>query len=153
MKKLSLLLISLLLSGCGATPTDSTIKLSGPTLSGGSFELASGKAAVVNVWASWCAPCRAEAPTLNALAKKYPDVQFVGVLTRDNEATAKAFVARFKIDYPTIIDDSVLLNFRKVAPANAIPSTIVLGKDGKVIGSISGQVTVASLSKFIEAAR
>ena len=78
-------------------------------------------------------------------------MQFVGILTRDNESTANAFVDRFKINYPTIIDDTLLLKFRSVAPANAIPSTIVLGKDHKVVGSISGQVTVAKLRKLIEA--
>lgn len=153
MKKLTFALIALLLTGCGATQKDVTINLTGPTLSGENFQLAEGKAAVVNVWASWCAPCRAEAPTLVALAEQFPDVQFVGILTRDNESTANAFVNRFKINYPTVIDDTQLLQFRNVAPANAIPSTIVLGKDHKVVGSINGQVTVAKLRKLIEAAR
>ena len=153
MKRIPLFLVALLLTACGGTASDTSINLSGPTLSGETFDLAPDRAAVVNVWASWCAPCRAEAPTLVALANKYPDVQFVGILTRDNEATAKAFVNRFNINYPTLVDDSLLLNFRKVAPANAIPSTIVLNRSGKVIGSINGQVTVAGLSKLIEAAR
>jgi thiol-disulfide isomerase/thioredoxin len=151
MKKFSIFLIAIVLAGCGTTPKDVAINLAGPTLTGESFQLENGRAAVVNVWASWCAPCRAEAPTLVALAKQYPEVQFVGILTRDNEATANAFVDRFKINYPTIVDDTLLLKFRSVAPANAIPSTIVLGKDHKVVGSISGQVTVAKLRKLIEA--
>ena len=152
MKKISFLLIALLLTSCGGSPDNVQLKLAGPTLTGERFELPAGKAAVVNVWASWCSPCRAEAPTLVALSEKYPDVAFVGILTRDNEATANAFVERFKIKYPTIVDDTLLLLFRNVAPANAIPSTIVIGKDGKVVGSISGQVTVAKLTKLIETA-
>jgi len=152
MKKISFLLIALLLTSCGGSPDSVQIKLSGPTLTGERFELPAGKAAVVNVWASWCSPCRAEAPTLVALSEKYPDVAFVGILTRDNEATANAFVERFKIKYPTIVDDTLLVQFRNVAPANAIPSTIVIGKDGKVVGKISGQVTVAKLTKLIEIA-
>ena len=152
MKKISFLLIAILLTSCGGRPDNVQIKLAGPTLTGERFELPAGKAAVVNVWASWCSPCRAEAPTLVALSEKYPDVAFVGILTRDNEATANAFVERFKIKYPTIVDDTLLLQFRNVAPANAIPSTIVIGKDGKVVGSISGQVTVAKLTKLIETA-
>ena len=152
MKKISFLLIALLLTSCGGSPDNVQLKLAGPTLTGERFELPAGKAAVVNVWASWCSPCRAEAPTLVALSEKYPDVAFVGILTRDNEATANAFVERFKIKYPTIVDDTLLIQFRNVAPANAIPSTIVIGKDGKVVGSISGQVTVAKLTKLIETA-
>jgi thiol-disulfide isomerase/thioredoxin len=106
--------------------------------------------AVVNVWASWCAPCRAEAPTLAALSKKYSDVAFIGILTRDNPATAEAFVRRFSLPYPTLIDDSVLIGFRKSLPANAIPSTVIIDKKGKVAARISGGVTVASLSELIE---
>ena len=112
MKKISFLLIALLLTSCGGSPDNVQLKLAGPTLTGERFELPAGKAAVVNVWASWCSPCRAEAPTLVALSEKYPDVAFVGILTRDNEATANAFVERFKIKYPTIVDDTLLLQFK-----------------------------------------
>ena len=106
--------------------------------------------AVVNVWASWCAPCRAEAPTLAALSVKYSDVAFIGILTRDNPATAEAFNRKFALPYPTLIDDSVLIGFRKTLPANAIPTTVVLDKNGLVAGRISGAITVASLSSLIE---
>jgi len=104
----------------------------------------------VNVWASWCAPCRAEAPTLAALSEKYTDVAFIGILTRDNPATAEAFVRRFALPYPTLIDDSVLIDFRKSLPANAIPSTVVIDKNGNVAARISGEITFASLSEIIE---
>ena len=105
---------------------------------------------VVNVWASWCAPCRAEAPTLSALADKYKSVFFVGVLTRDSEVAARAFQKRFNLPYPTLVDDSVLLGFRDTLSANAIPSTLVIDKKGRVAARISGQITVASLSDLIE---
>lgn len=125
-------------------------RISGITLDGGTFTLASGKIAVVNVWASWCAPCRAEAPTLAALSKKFPDVSFLGVLTRDNPATARAFVKRFTIPYPTLADDSILLGFHGSLIANAIPSTVVVDKHGKVAARISGEITVASLTDLID---
>ena len=105
---------------------------------------------ILNVWASWCSPCRAEAPTLVALANKYTDVAFIGILTRDNPANAEAFERRFKIPYPTVIDDSILLGFKGSLPANAIPTTVILDKSGFVAARISGVVTVASLSKLIE---
>jgi thiol-disulfide isomerase/thioredoxin len=104
----------------------------------------------VNVWASWCAPCRAEAPTLAALANKYKGVVFVGVLTRDSEVAARAFQNRFKLPYPTLVDDSVLLGFRSTLSANAIPSTILMDPKGRVAARISGEITVASLSDLIE---
>jgi hypothetical protein len=63
---------------------------------------------------------------------------------------AEAFARRFAIPYPTLIDDSILLGFRDSLPVNAIPSTAVIDKNGKVAGRILGEVTVASLSKLIE---
>ncbi len=124
--------------------------LSGMTLSGTNYRFVVGKVAVVNVWASWCSPCRAEAPTLVALANKYTDVAFMGILTRDNPATAEAFQRRFALPYPTFIDDSLLIGFKGSLPANAIPSTVVIDKKGRLAARISGEITVASLTDLIE---
>ncbi len=124
--------------------------LSGMTLSGKNYTYNVGQVAVVNVWASWCAPCRAEAPTLAALSEKYTDVAFMGILTRDNPVNAEAFARRFALPYPTLIDDSVLIGFRKSLPANAIPSTVLLDKRGNVAARVSGEVTYSSLAELIE---
>ena len=124
--------------------------ITGMTLSGENYIYQKDRVAVVNVWASWCSPCRAEAPTLVALANKYTDVAFIGILTRDNPANAEAFERRFKIPYPTVIDDSILLGFKGSLPANAIPTTVILDKSGLVVARISGVVIVASLSELIE---
>lgn len=124
--------------------------LTGKTLSGENYQLPNGGIVVVNVWASWCAPCRAEAPTLAELADKYEGVVFLGVLTRDSEVSARAFEKRFKIPYPTLIDDSVLVGFKDSLTANAIPTTIIMDKEGKVAARISGQVTYSSLRSLIE---
>lgn len=124
--------------------------LAGMTLSGKNYSYSLGRVTVVNVWASWCSPCRAEIPALIALSKKYSEVTFIGILTRDNPPTAEAFARRFEIPYPTLIDDSILIGFKGSLAANAIPSTVVIDKSGKVAGRISGQITVASLSSLIE---
>ena len=125
-------------------------ELSGITLTGVNYTREPGKVAVVNVWASWCSPCRAEAPTLVALSEKYPHVQFIGILTRDNLVNAEAFVRAKKITYPTLIDDALLIGFKGSLPANAIPSTIVIDSEGNVAARVSGVVTIGSLSKLIE---
>jgi thiol-disulfide isomerase/thioredoxin len=125
-------------------------KISGMTLLGTNYKFDGGKVAVVNVWASWCSPCRAEEPALSALAKKYTEVEFIGILTRDNPVNAEAFVRKREIPYPTLIDDSILVGFRKSLPANAIPSTVVIDKTGKVAARISGAITVSSLTDLIE---
>jgi thiol-disulfide isomerase/thioredoxin len=124
--------------------------ISGMTLNGSTFTFTKGKVAVINVWASWCSPCRAEEPTLSALSRKYSDVQFIGILTRDNPVNAEAFARKRGTPYPTLIDDSILIGFRKSLPANAIPTTVVIDREGRVAARISGGVTVASLSQLIE---
>jgi thiol-disulfide isomerase/thioredoxin len=173
MKKFALIIsLAIALSGCSGGGTSSAeesfvsgdgsvtfIKIAdrkiapaitGLTLSGTNYTYAKDRVAVVNVWASWCSPCRAEAPTLVALANKYTNVAFIGILTRDNPANAEAFERRFKIPYPTVIDDSILIGFKGSLPANAIPSTVILDKNGRVAARISGVVTVASLTELIE---
>ena len=173
MKKFSLLIaLAIALTGCSGGGTSSAdesfvsgdgsitfIKIedrkiapaiTGLTLSGTNYTYTKDKVAVVNVWASWCSPCRAEAPILVSLANKYTTVAFIGILTRDNPANAEAFERRFKIPYPTVIDDSILIGFKGSLPANAIPSTVILDRQGRVAARISGVVTVASLTKLIE---
>jgi thiol-disulfide isomerase/thioredoxin len=171
-KYLAVATVLLLLTGCATSGTSkaeesfisgsgavTTIKkgnraqaplLKGMTLSGKEYAFTGGKVAVVNVWASWCSPCRAEEPTLSALSEKYSDVAFIGILTRDNPVNAEAFARSRQIPYPTIIDDSLLIGFSKSLPANAIPTTLVIDRNGGVAARISGVVTVASLSKLIE---
>lgn len=124
--------------------------ISGEILGGGKFNYEIGKITVVNVWASWCSPCRAEAPTLSAFAEKNPEIQFVGILTRDNLSSAISFVNRFKLTYPTLIDDAVIASFRGSLPANAIPTTLIIDAKGRVAARISGQVTVSLMRDLLE---
>ena len=124
--------------------------ISSRTLSGATFTLSKSTATVINVWASWCAPCRAEAPVLEDFAAKNPAIQFVGILTRDNNSAAQDFVDRFKVTYPIATDDSVLTKFRGSLIPDAIPTTIVIDAQGRVAARISGEVTVDILQKVLE---
>ncbi len=64
-----------------------------------------GRPAVVNVWASWCLPCRSEAPLLNVAFVQYGDqVEFIGIDVQDNQADAKAFLAEFGLDFQHFFD-------------------------------------------------
>lgn len=127
-----------------------------PTLDGGSFTLAEqlGKVVVMNVWASWCAPCRAEAPELQQVWAKSEGkgVQFVGLDTRDSATAAQAFVNRFAITYPQAIDTDgrVQLLFRDTLPAQAIPSTVIVDAQGRVAARILGATTAAALRNVID---
>lgn len=125
-------------------------KISGPTLNAGEITLESNRVTVINVWASWCAPCRAEAPVLQDFSIQYAEVQFAGILTRDNLSSARAFYENFKLTYPTFIDDSILLGFSGSLIPNAIPTTLIIDRNGKVAVRISGEVTVAGLRKMLD---
>lgn len=97
-----------------------------------------GKIVVLNVWGSWCSPCRAEAPNLAKVARdtESKDVQFVGINTRDlDRANAKAFERNYDIDYPSFFDPSgkLILKFPKnTLSPQAIPSTLILDRKGKI---------------------
>lgn len=131
-------------------------ELRGKTLTGRPFDLADlrGRVVVLNVWASWCAPCRSEAPGLAEVARELPrkDTQLVGLVTRDSEASARAFVDRFDLDYPQIVDtDGALqLRFRDNLPPQAIPSTLVIDREGRVAARVLGAVTPAGLRSVVE---
>lgn len=123
--------------------------LAGKTLNGADLVTKSNSITVLNVWASWCSPCRAEAPLLQDFANKYSNVNFVGVLTRDNLSAAKSFVENFKISYPTLIEDDILLKFKESLPANAIPTTLIIDKENKVAVRFSGAITTVSFERYL----
>ncbi|WP_188276497.1 TlpA disulfide reductase family protein [Streptomyces sp. CBMA152] len=114
--------------------------LSGETVDGKKIDVADlkGKVVVLNVWGSWCAPCRAEAPYLAKVAKdtRAKGVEFVGINTRDTDkGPAVAFEQQFGVDYPSLYDPigKLILRFPKGSlNPQAIPSTIVLDRDGKI---------------------
>ena len=127
----------------------------GETLDGGTFTLADhlGQVVVLNVWASWCAPCRAEAPILEEVWQDTEPlgVQFVGLDTRDSDAAARAFVDRFGITYPNVIDRDgrLQLRFGDSLPPQAIPSTVVVDRQGRVAARALGKVSAATLRTMI----
>ncbi|MFI6550113.1 TlpA family protein disulfide reductase [Streptomyces prunicolor] len=114
--------------------------LSGKTIDGKTLDTADykGKVLVVNVWGSWCSPCRAEADNLVQVAKATADkdVQFVGLNTRDTSTDpAVAFEKKYQVPYPSLYDPTgrLMLRFKKgTLNPQAIPSTIVIDRDGKI---------------------
>lgn len=172
---LVVLLAAVLLAGCGSAVDngagfvagDGTLTvlpvgqrpaapaITGTTLDGATWRSAdaAGKVIVYNVWGSWCAPCRAEAPELVAAANRTAGTAaFVGLNTRDLDTAApKAFVRAFGVPYPNLYDPdgALLLTFSSQLPANAIPSTLVVDPSGKVAARIIGATTQATLFGLI----
>jgi peroxiredoxin len=130
--------------------------ISGIGLDGSEFALADqlGEVVVLNVWASWCAPCRAEAPDLETVWRETQNdgVQFIGLNTRDSDNAARAFVENFSITYPNVIDRDgrQQLQFGSSLPPQAIPSTVVIDRQGRVAARVLGVVSAPSLRAILE---
>ena len=129
--------------------------IEGTTLAGEPWrsDATSGKVLVYNVWGSWCAPCRAEAPVLVAASKRTADTAvFVGLNTRDlDKAAPQAFLRTFAVPYVNLYDPdgALLLKFSGQLPASAIPSTLLVDPEGRVAARIIGEVTEATLVDVI----
>ncbi|MEU6274396.1 TlpA disulfide reductase family protein [Streptomyces populi] len=119
---------------------DAAPDLSGKTVDGKQIDVADykGKVVVLNVWGSWCPPCRAETPNLVKVAKETAakGVQFVGINTRDGSiALPQAFEKEKGVPYPSLYDPTgkLMLRFKKgTLNPQTIPSTIVIDRDGKI---------------------
>jgi peroxiredoxin len=131
-------------------------EFSGTLLGGGDFssEELSGDVAVLNFWGSWCPPCRVETPEFQEVYADVRDdgVQFLGLNVKEtDEQFALAFVERFGIEFPSLHDPrgEVALAFRDY-PANAIPSTIVLDRQGRVAAVYTGAVAQEDLRAVLD---
>lgn len=133
-------------------------ELAGTLIGGGDFALSDVRGddvVVVNVWGSWCAPCRAEAATLETVYRDVEDqgVLFVGLNTRDEEAQALAFLDRFDVSYPNLDDNDARLQlaFRTSLPSAAIPTTWVIDREGRVAARTLSGVTEERLRGMLDA--
>ncbi|MHA7276526.1 TlpA family protein disulfide reductase [Arthrobacter sp. Hz1] len=111
---------------------------------------------VLNFWYAACAPCRVEAPDLEALHQEFSGrgVQFYGVNIRDEAPTATSFERNFGISYPSMLDTdgSILLGLSAQVPPQAVPTTLVLDKQGRISARILGIAEKSTLKALIEAA-
>ncbi len=101
---------------------------------------------VVNLWASWCPPCHAEAPALARAARALGDrATVLGVLVDDRPETAQAFVDRYDLPFPTVVDGGAAAALGQVG----LPTTVVLDASGQVVDRIVGGVDAGSLASAI----
>jgi thiol-disulfide isomerase/thioredoxin len=141
-------------------PTTAPVSFSGPTTDGSVFRSSAhkGEVLVVNFWYAGCGPCQTESPTLKALAEQYTGkgVQFVGVNVRDEAGEAKPFEEKYGVPYPSILDQAnhgaVELAFAGSIQPNATPTTLVIGKDGRVTARMLGQADPSILKTLIDSA-
>lgn len=115
-----------------------------------------GHVVVLNFWASWCAPCRLEAPGLRRVSERYRErgVRFLGVDYRDDEAAARAFVEEFRLPYPSVFDPSGSLAFD--FELIGFPTTFIIDAGGTIryrfVGYLSEDVLEAALDDVLSRA-
>ena len=136
---------------------DDVAPITGRLLDGRSFDSRDlvGKVVVYNVWGSWCAPCRKEAPVLQQVSQETrgQGVRFVGINVKDSDGPAIAFERSFDITYPSIgTADSpkALLAFGASLPPSAVPSTLVMDRQGRLAARVVGATTYGTLAALID---
>jgi len=137
----------------GATAVDRALPVvAGPdVVDGHDRHVETGKTTVINVWGSWCGPCRVEQPILNRARERHPEIGFLGLDVQDNDAAARAFRKEFGVDYPSISDPS-----REVASrlgARSTPATFVVSPDGRVKAHVQGTLGADMLECMIASAQ
>lgn len=104
---------------------------------------------VVNVWASWCGPCRVEAPLLQKASQRYGDrVVFLGVDARDRETDARAFLRRYGITYPNVVDTDDAIT--SLLGLRGFPTTYIFDRSGKVAASVVGGISEQVLASRLD---
>jgi cytochrome c biogenesis protein CcmG, thiol:disulfide interchange protein DsbE len=126
--------------------------LAGDTLHGGTVALAEfeGKVVVVNFWATWCDPCRAEQPELVQVSNDYRGrgVEFLGVNERDDTAKARAWVKEFDVPYPSIVDEPG--SWADDFGFFGLPDTYVIDGAGTIRWAVYGQTDATQLGRLID---
>ncbi len=120
-------------------------------LEGGTFRLSDHLASdrrpvILNLWASWCLPCRAEMPEINTFAAAHPEVLVLGVAVDDTRAEAQEFADEVGVSYPLAFDEG---SMRREYPSFGLPATFVIDTQGRIVESVDGVVTVTLLESMV----
>lgn len=121
-------------------------------LTEGTFRLSShlatdGRPVVINLWASWCSPCRREMPALDHAAADHPDVLFIGVAVDDARGAALDFADEILVSYPLAFDHEGRMDEEYVVPG--LPSTFLVDENGVLRRSIYGEIGEGELDDII----
>src|SRR5699024_897849 len=139
-----------------AADRDEPLKFSGTTYEGEEFAAAEqrGQLLVVNVWYAACPPCRKEAPDLQEISQDYGEqgVSFIGINVRDEAGPALAFEENYGITYPSLpdLDAEIMYALRGQVAPNAVPTTLLMDRAGRVAARVSGAIDPSTLRSMID---
>jgi len=176
-----ILVASFILTACGAPSTDSTQggyvsgdgqitvvppderepapAIKGETVDGKDVNIDDwrGDIVVINLWGSWCPPCREESPALDAVARETADegVHFLGLSTRESPETTLAFIEKHDVSYPSLFDEGgrIQVAFADSLASQAIPTTWIIDADGNVAARAMTTLTESTLTDLIDNVR
>jgi peroxiredoxin len=113
-----------------------------------------GDVVVLNTWYAACPPCRAEAPDLVSLAGDYADegVHLLGINGTDDAGAAQAFERTFGVTYPSIADSDgrAIATLQGAVPLQAVPTTVVLDREGRVAARVLGLADGSTLRAMVD---
>jgi len=135
---------SVAVAAVGQPAPDFTVEI----IDGDSFTLSEwqGQPVVINLWASWCAPCRTEIPDISAFADANPNAVVVGVAVEDSEQSARDFAAEIGASYPLALGTTAV---EDAYPNFGLPVTYIVDEDGVVTQIINGIVDEETLTTAI----
>ncbi len=106
-----------------------------------------GRPVFLNLWASWCVPCRNEMPAIDAAADRYPGVFFLGIAVEDDPRAAERFAEEIGVDYPLGFDETDRVNVGY--PHFGLPATFLISEDGRVVERVFGEVTESQIDALL----
>ena len=149
---LPVLLVAAMFSSCGGPGADTSGVPDLPEMTADEFEAklsALDRPAVVNVWASWCIPCRSEAPLLNAAFEAHgTEIEFIGVDVQDNQADAKAFLAEFGLGFEHVFDRNRSIPNRFAGFGT--PITFFFASGGELVATHNGIIDERGLALGVD---
>ena len=140
---------ALLLVACGESKPKPELVLQDLQGKQVSLQQLQGKPAVINIWATWCAPCRREMPVLQQAQQNHPHIQFVLLNQGEKASAVTAYLQKNQIQLPNVWLDETMQS-RTVLPYQGLPSTYFLNQQGEVVAHSLGELTPIQLQQYLQ---
>ena len=141
--------VAFLLAGCGESKPKPELALQDIQGKQVSLQQLQGKPAVINMWATWCAPCRREMPLLQQAQKNHPEVQFVLVNQGEKAPAVADYLQKNQVDVAHIWLDETM-QARSALPYQGLPSTYFLNKKGEIVAHSLGEIKHEQLEQYLQ---